>query len=65
MTSTMGIAWLGSMKSGVLQGLPRKAPEILVFAHLGIVDVPLASDPLCLLKLKWYRQTYASGVVSD
>ena len=31
---------------GVLQRLPRKAAEILVFAHFGIVDVPLATDPL-------------------
>jgi len=39
------------MLPGVLQGLPRKPAEIMVFAHLGIVDIPLATNPLqqCLL----------------
>ena len=30
----------------VLQGLPRKAAEILVLAHLGVVNVALTTDPL-------------------
>ena len=34
------------MLSGMLQRLPRKATEILVFPHLGVVDMALTPDPL-------------------
>lgn len=30
---------------GMLQGLPGEGAEVAVFADLGVVDVPLATDP--------------------
>ena len=34
-----------SVLPNVLQGFPRKTAEIPVFAHFGVVDMPLTADP--------------------